>query len=200
MKCGNAALSLLVVCFAGVSGCKIQVNENDHGDAKKVKISTPLGGLNVQTNQTDAEDLGLPVYPGAQVSKDENNSGSANVNLGFGAWQLRVKVVNYESPDPQEKVIAFYRKALNAYGDVIECRGDAPVSTPAMTREGLSCSDSNHAHQGTHVSSADLQLKAGSIHHQHVVAFKSKGAPGTGFVLISLDLPHALESKDQQTN
>jgi hypothetical protein len=112
-----------------------------NGEDKKVQIDTPFGGIHVNTDQTTAADLGLPVYPGATLVKGDDDHKSADVHLGFGEWELRVKVVSYQTPDSEDKVTAFYKKALGRYGNVITCQGNSPVGTPAMTTEGLSCAD-----------------------------------------------------------
>jgi hypothetical protein len=200
MRWGFAALSLAVISAAVTSGCKVQINKDDNGEEKDVKIATPLGGINVKTNQTTALDLGLPEYPGSQVSSGGKGDESANVNMGFGGWQLRVKVATYKTPDSQDKVIAFYRKALKSYGDVIECARDKAVGSPAITREGLSCGGARADEENLHLDDSQLQLKAGSHHHQHLVVIESHpGAATTEFSLISLDLPHGSGGR-QQTN
>jgi hypothetical protein len=178
----------------------VQINKNDNGEEQDVKIATPLGGINVKTNQTTALDLGLPEYPGSHVSRDAQSDKSANVNMGFGGWQLRVRVANYKTSDSQEKVLAFYRKALGSYGDVIECTGAKPVGSPAVTSEGLSCSESG-AKENLRFSDSELQLKAGSLHHQRLVVFGSHpDADATEFSLVELELPHGPGGRQHETN
>ncbi len=41
--------------------------------------------------------------------------------MGFGSFKLRVRVAHYKSADDRDQVLAFYRKALSEYGNVIEC-------------------------------------------------------------------------------
>src|SRR6476646_10407706 len=84
-------------------------------------------GIHVNKDQTSAADLGLPVYPGAEVVKDNDHDKSADVHMGFGEWQLRVRAVSYDTTDSQGKVVEFYRKALGRYGNVITCQGNSPV-------------------------------------------------------------------------
>jgi hypothetical protein len=198
MRCVFVAISLLALGLA--AGCKVEVNKNSKGEDKDVRIATPLGGIAVKTNQTNAGDLGLPAYPGAQISNGNTGDKSANVNMGFGPFQMRVKVVNYSSPDSQEKVADFYRKALGAYGDVIECSGNRPVGSRAITSEGLSCSDTDGSHENFPSGDHGLQLKAGSRHHQHLVVFEDHHGSSTQFALIALDLPHTGNSKNGETN
>jgi hypothetical protein len=137
--------------------------------------------------------LGLPVYPGAQLAKADDEHKSADVHLGFGEWELRVRAVSYATGDSEEKVTAFYKKALGSYGDVITCQGNAPVGTPAATSEGLTCADGNHKVQINHHNEGSsrngLQLKAGSRRHQHIVGFEDPEGGKTRFALVALDLP-----------
>src|ERR1017187_5669986 len=86
---------------AGIAGCfRVHVDKDANGEDKNVQVDTPFGGVHVNTNQTSAADLGLPVYPGAKLANaDDDKHKSADVHLGFGAWELRVKAVSYETPD-----------------------------------------------------------------------------------------------------
>lgn len=182
--------SLIVLAAAGLllaAGCHVQVNKDSNGNEKNVRIDTPFGGLHVRAGTTNAADVGLPVYPGAAIAPDKDGDKSADVHMGFGQWQLRVKVVNYKSSDPQDKVLAFYRNALGRYGNVIECQGETPVGTPTVTSEGLDCTGKL---QNRHVNISDnLTLKAGSPHHQHIFAIEKDSGSGTRFALIELQLP-----------
>ena len=148
----------------------------------------------MNTNQITASDLGLPVYPGAEVMKDKDHDKSADINMGFGEWTLRVRAVNYATPDPQDKVVAFYKKALGRYGDVITCEGNAPVGTPTTTSEGLTCQDEGN-HGNVKIDDKDFgshggfQLKAGSKRHQHILGIENPADGKTRFALVALDLP-----------
>ena len=183
-----------------LTGCRVHVDKDSNGQEKTVQVDTPFGGVHVNTDQTTAVDLGLPAYPGAEIVKDKDNNKSADVHMGFGEWQLRVRAVSYETADSQDKVVAFYKKALARYGDVITCQGNAPVGTPTVTSEGLSCSDEgkhaqfkfNNKDNGVDLSDK-LNLKAGSKRHQHIVGFEDTGKGRTRFSLVALDLPAGVE-------
>src|SRR3984957_15861221 len=194
---------LLVVFLAGVTGCKVQVNKSSNGEGDNVKIATPFGGIDINKGQTSSAELGLPAYPGAVLDTAGDGSQSAKVDMGFGSWKLRVKTAHYTTDDSRDKVLAFYRQALGEYGGVIECAGDKPVGASGTTVEGLSCDYSDHDHSIPHgnFSSNDLQLKAGSPRHQHIVVLHGgSGSATTHFSLIALDLPHAPGSEQQGTN
>jgi len=170
------------------------VDKDANGQEKNVQVDTPFGGVHVNTDQITAADLGLPVYPGAEIVKDKDHDKSADVNMGFGEWTLRVRAVNYATVDSQDKVTAFYKKALGRYGDVITCQGNAPVGTPTSTSEGLTCADSGK-HGNVKIDDNDFgthggfQLKAGSERHQHIVGFQDAENGKTRFALVALDLP-----------
>lgn len=183
--CAAAALLL-------AAGCHVQESKNADGTEKNVKIDTPLGGLHVRAGNTNAADVGLPVYPGATIVPDKDGDKSADVHMGFGQWQLRVKVVNYQTPDPQDKVMAFYEKALGRYGDVIRCQNGHAVGTPTVTEEGLSCSGAN-VHTSNVNFDTGLLLKAGSRHHQHILGIEKNDGSETRFALIELQLPESLD-------
>jgi hypothetical protein len=194
------ALALLagLALVAGIAGCRVNVNKGANGEDKNVQVDTPFGGIHINTDQTTAADLGLPVYPGAQPIKGDEEHKSADVHLGFGEWELRVRAVSYASPDSQDKVTAFYKKALVRYGDVITCQGNTPVGTPAATSEGLTCANDKDSHvqidRGDYGSSKDgLELKAGSKHHQHIVGFEDPKDGQTRFALVALDLPVGID-------
>jgi hypothetical protein len=180
--------------LAGATGCRVRVEKGDNGIEKNVQVDTPLGGVHVHTDQTTATDLGLPAYPGAQTVRDKENDKSADVHLGFGEWELRVKVVNYSTPDSQAKVVDFYKKALAQFGEVLVCQSESTVGKPTATSDGLTCDDHGGKGSGIQVgeSKSDgqgLQLKAGSERHQHIVGFKSPVDSQTRFALVAIDLP-----------
>ena len=197
-KQGIAWFAAAALLFA--AGCRIQVDKNENGRDKNVKVDTPLGGLHVRTNQTSAADVGLPAYPGAQIAADKDGDKAADVHMGFGEWQLHIKVVTYRTPDSQDKVLAFYQKALGRYGDVIQCDGNHAAVGPSMTREGLDCSDDqSKAH--VHVSdNTVMSLKAGSKHHQHIFAVKESDGTGTRFSLVELQLPTGINEDNKDSN
>lgn len=189
------ALSSLTVL--GLAGCRVNVDKNSHGEDKHVRIDTPFGGIHVNTDQTSAADIGLPIYPGATPVNDDGDNQSADVHMGFGQWQLRVKAAHYFSSDSCDKVESFYQNAMKRYGNVLTCQGGQPVAAPTKTAEGLTCQDNGRSGSGDHgiaridTSSHALILKAGSPHHQHVVTLdrQKSDRSGTNFGLVVLDLP-----------
>ena len=177
---------------AGMTGCRVHVDKDANGQEKTVQVDTPFGGVHVNTDQVNASDLGLPVYPGAEPVRGDDKHKSADVRLGFGEWQLHVRAVTYSTADSQDKVTDFYRKALGRFGDVITCENKTPVGTPTVTSEGLTCADDgkNVKVDNEDFSSREgVQLKAGSKRHQHIVGFEHPRDGKTRFALVALDLP-----------
>jgi len=199
-------LAVGLALAGGVAGCRINVDKGANGEDKKVQVDTPFGGVHVNTDQTSAVDLGLPVYPGAEIVKGDDKHKSADVHLGFGEWELRVRAVSYETTDSRDKVTDFYKKALGRFGDVITCEGNAPVGTPSTTHEGLTCNDNDknskvHIDQGNyHMGKGNLELKTGSKRHQHIVGFENSGTDRTRFALVALDLPAQVESSSGKSD
>jgi hypothetical protein len=196
-----AGLALLTV----IAGCRVHVDKDANGEEKNVRVDTPFGGVHVNTNQTTAVDLGLPAYPNAQLVSDDDKHKSADVHLGFGEWELRVRAVSYSTPDKQDQVLAFYKKALGRYGDVITCEGKAAVGSPAATSQGLTCDDDHNAKvqvdRGDYgLNSGSMELKAGSKRHQHIVGFESPKDSQTRFALVSLDLPAVMDKESGKSD
>jgi hypothetical protein len=200
MKACRVRWFLLATLLIGATGCNVQVDKSREGN---VKIATPFGGIAVNKDQTSAAELGLPAYPGAVMDMGGDGNKSAKVDMGFGSWRLRVKVAHYSTSDNRDQVVTFYRQALSEYGSVIECAGNRPVGATTATVEGLTCDHSDH--DGTpsgNFGSGDLELKAGSPRHQHLVVFKGGGGHhgSTEFSLIALDLPHGFDNEQKGTN
>jgi hypothetical protein len=196
MRARQAVATVVALGAMMMTGCRIDTNKD--GDKDNVKIATPFGGLQVKTDDAAVQEgMGLPVYPGAErVKKHDKDSGSADVNLSFGSFQLRVKAASYRSTDSPDKLTAFYRQALGRYGDVIQCSHDKSVGEPTRTSEGLTCDNNKDKHVNVNEDlSGKMELKAGSKQHQHIVSIDPDGS-GTKFGLVALDLPGHMSAGD----
>lgn len=169
----------LAVVFLLFSACSINVKKNNNGEDKNVDITTPVGGIHV-SNDASVRDTGLAVYPGARLrTKNDGDEKNANVDIsGFG-FGVKVVAVEYESGDPQDKVISFYRGQLKKYGNVLECRTSGHVdysrTTDSRGSKDLHCDGSN--------SGNDIELKAGTQSDQHIVSVEPTGN-GSNFTLV----------------
>lgn len=189
---------LAPLCFAALllsaTGCRIDTHKN--GDGKdNVDIGTPFGSMHVKTDdKAEGVQTGLTPYPGASlVKKNDDDNGAADISMNFGDFKFGVHAVDLRTTDPEDKVVAFYRKDMARYGDVLTCRGKTAVGTPVRTSEGLTCgSDQSHSGDG---EKASLELRAGSERHQHIVGVHSEGG-NTRIGLVALDLPGGLKHHD----
>jgi hypothetical protein len=164
--------------------CSINVKKDKDGGDKKVDIDTPVGGIHV-SKDVDVRDTGLPVYPGARKKEKEENGEekSANVNISSGLFGVRVVAIEYESDDPPEKLISFYKDKLKKYGDVLECHtsghgGDVNVNThDSHDSKDLKCRGDNNG--------KNIELKVGTEDNQHIVAIEPRsGGKGSDFALV----------------
>ncbi|MGI4757137.1 MAG: hypothetical protein ACRYGF_09840 [Janthinobacterium lividum] len=190
MKQHFCTAALGAIILLPLTGCMVHSKTGDHGD-KDVAVSTPLGGLSVKTDSGAVQKkLGLPLYPGAVAEQKKGDNASADVDMNFGVFHLRVVAMGFTTADSPDQVRDFYRKALAQYSDVIECRHHQPVGKPERTGLGLTCSDDNHVHTGERHQGDDdaTELKAGSASRQHIVSYETQDA-GTRFGLVSLELP-----------
>ena len=170
-------IALLLMLYPA---CSINVKKQQNGDEKQVDIKTPVGGIHV-SQEANAADIGLAVYPGARIKeKDSNgNDKTANVNIsGFG-YGLRVIAMEYESSDAPDKLVAYYKDELKKYGKVLECHTshfnvNANVKDSDKGSNELTCEggDGNN-----------IELKAGTRENQHIVAVQPEGK-GSSFSLV----------------
>jgi hypothetical protein len=181
--------SLLVGAAVGVSltailllpACSVNVKKETNGEDKQVDIKTFAGGIHV-SNDAEASDTGLTVYPGAHL-KAKNSSGdnkSANVNLsGFG-YSLKVVALEYESDAAPAKVLAFYKDQLKKYGSVMECHTSGHFN---VNMKYSAKSSESHALNCDSSSGNNVELKVGTDENQHIVAVESEGK-GSSFSLV----------------
>ena len=196
MRLNTFTAATILLITALITGCRVESKKSASGNGDDVKVATPFGGMSVKTDDANiAQSTGLPIYPGAVVTakkdKDDHHDGSADINMSFGSFQLRVKAVSMHSDDSPDKVLDFYKKGMTRFGTVIQCKDHHAVGTPIRTPDGLDCSDDDRHNNQIKVDddlSGKTELKAGSKQHQHIVGIDPDG-PGTKFALVALDLP-----------
>ncbi len=177
-------LTALLAASLLLPACSVNVKKDERGSDKRVDIQTPLGGIHV-SKDADARDTGLAIYPGARKKQEagDGEEKSANVNISSGLFGLRVVAIEYESDDPPEKLIAYYKDQLKKYGNVLECHtsrhgGDLdvnPVKHDSQGSKELKC-DADH-------SGKNIELKVGTEDNQRIVAIEPQGK-GSDFALV----------------
>jgi hypothetical protein len=133
-----------------------------------------------------AADVGLPAYPGATLNKADGNDAAADLGLTAGDFHFSLLAVNYVTGDSPEQVLAFYRKPLSRYGEVLECDQGKPVGSVTVTRSGLTCGDDV---RDQHASSSGREIRAGSPHRFRIVGIDNSHPGSTSFGLVYLELP-----------
>jgi hypothetical protein len=173
-------LSFGLLVVLALPACNVKTEKSNEGKDKNVEITTPFGDLKVH-NQANAQDTGLPVFPNSRLKPgDENHdNNSANVNMSFGKFGLKVAVATYETDAPPDKVLAYYRTEIAKFGSVLECKGGSMGGvTVDHDRK-----DDKQLHCDKEGDSNVTELKVGSEDLQHVVAIKPSGK-GTEFSLV----------------
>jgi len=163
--------------------CVLAQAQNSERD-KNVDVRSPLGDLHVGKD-ADAQKAGLPLYPGARPQQQSNNDNPVNLALSTDSFGMKLIVAKYETDDPAEKVLAFYREKMKKYGKVLECHntdGKASIDSDEDKNHGtqpLKCEGDN--------SGPVRELKVGSEDNQHIVAIENpKSGKTTSFVVIYL--------------
>jgi len=92
-------LGLGALTFVGIHIAK---RSRMHQDGDRVKVETPFGTVeSTKDPEQAAKNLGIDIYPGAQVQKE----GASSALLG----NIRTVSVNFESSDSVDKVCSFYK-------------------------------------------------------------------------------------------
>jgi hypothetical protein len=167
--------------------------------AAPAQNSASKSGFNMSAHANSnisASDIGLPAYPGAVPAKDsKDDDSSADIGFSLGDFHFKMIVASYRTSDSPAQVLAFYRKPLAKYGDVIECNHGKPVGSPAVARSGLSCSTQHDGDSNGDVSKDGPELRAGSPRYFRIVGIDSDSHPGsTKFGLVYLELPKDSDS------
>ncbi|HLI76625.1 MAG TPA: hypothetical protein VKV02_06730 [Acidobacteriaceae bacterium] len=193
MQHPHRILALALLTAVGVSGCRIETHKKSDGKDGDVDIGTPFGSMHVKTDdQASSAQTGLAVYPGATlVKKNGDDNGAADVSMNFGGFKIGVHAVDLQTPDPEDKVLAFYKKDMGRYGSVITCQGKEAVGLPVRTGEGLTCGSPKNQYTFSTSESDHLELRTGSETHQHIVGLHKENG-GTRIGLVALDLPSGL--------
>ena len=155
--------------------------ESDSHD-KNLDIRSSAGDLHIG-DDADAKKAGLPLYPGARISPEDEHNDKANLSVITEAFGMKLVVAKYDSDDAPAHVVEFYRNKLKKYGKVLECHsqkhgGNIDVHEDKDSKESkdLKCEED---------SGPVTELKVGTEENQHIVAVepREKGK-GTTFALV----------------
>jgi len=173
LSTGMLGSAFAIVTLAVSSTACVDVSTERSGKDSKVDVRTAAGDISVNS-RVDPRDTGLPVYPGAvQASNDDDHHDSGNVNIVTSWFGVKVVAATFDTSDPPETVIDFYRGQMRrTFGAVTECRGE--VDFKGTTRQPV-CREK--------ASSADMQLVTGPEERQRIVSVKPHGN-GSEFSLV----------------
>ena len=111
-----------ILAVLPLAACRVSVDRENGTSKAKVDVQTPFGDVKVRTDVTP--DTGLPVYPGARPLVNARHPDHADVDVGNRFFGVKVIAARFASEDAPEQVAGFYRREMQAYGDVMECHGD----------------------------------------------------------------------------
>jgi hypothetical protein len=172
-------------CFIAILAAAQAPAQSQSDQNKGLDVRSSAGNMHLG-NDADLREVGLPVYPGARERKHDENRNSANLSLFTSAFGVKLVVLNYDSDDAPDKIIAYYRQKLKKYGKVLECRtirrgGDVDTSTDSddsQKSKALKCEGDQNGDT--------IELKAGTEDNQHLVAVSpaENGDKGSTFALV----------------
>ncbi len=168
-----AAVSFVggTAAFAQNSGFNLELHANKHASATEV---------------------GLPSYPGATLAKETDADNTADLGFTFGDTHFRILVAKYATADSPDRVLAFYRKPLSRYSEVLECNQGKPVGSLTVAHSGLTCSGQKEGGltvTDNELSSGGHELRVGSPHQFRVVCIDESHPQSTRFWLVYIELP-----------
>jgi hypothetical protein len=97
---GIVLIGILGMVTCGIVLHRVVKNAKVSQNGDNVKVESPFGSMNTDPEQT-VKDLGVDVYPGAQVQK----AGTAAVSFG----PIHTVTGTFDSSDSPQKVCDFYR-------------------------------------------------------------------------------------------
>jgi hypothetical protein len=153
------------------------------GSVASIAQNSGIGLAMHANSKVSAADIGLPAYPGATPFKDKDNDSAVDLGFTLGSFHFSVVAANFVTSDTPAQVLAFYRKSLAHYGEVLECDHGRPVGSVAVTGSGLTCSNPRNG------SSTDHELRAGVPDKYRLVGIDKSQPGSTRFALVYLDLP-----------
>jgi hypothetical protein len=179
------SLALAAACLIALPMSVAAQDSDNHNSANNsLDVRSTVGDMHLGADAKPA-DVGLPVYPHARYKREtDKDSSNANLSLFTQAFGVKLVVLHYESDDPSDKIVAFYKDQLKKYGKVLECHTsgegttvDSHDSDDSKQSKELKCEGDNKG--------PNTELKAGTENSQHAVAIEpNKSGSGTTFSLV----------------
>jgi hypothetical protein len=95
-------IGILGIATVGIIGYRIAKSSRLSQNGDHVKVETPLGSVETSKDpEQAAKDLGVDLYPGAEVQRD----GASSVSLG----SVHTVTAVFETSDTPDKVCSFYK-------------------------------------------------------------------------------------------
>jgi hypothetical protein len=188
---GNLKRKMLAVSVVGMILTILPAagQDTDKQDKDQKRSNKSVGF--VLSGDATAQDVGLPVYPGAHRRKDTKDDSSA---LQMGLWGgnsgFKLVLLKLDSDASPEKVAAFYRKALAKYGKVLDC-----TKSDTKTEKDDQSSSHEIQCQDDQPVSGGYALKAGTKERQHIVGIEPSGSHSI-ISLVYLEAPKSESKKD----
>jgi len=177
---------LLILSFFVATVClsPSSVAQNNRDEDKGFDLQSSAGNVHVGKD-ADSRDVGLPVYPGARVRKHEENRNTANLSLLTSEFGIKLIVLNFDSDDSPNKIIAFYRDKLKKYGKVLECHDKEHDGTSADVDDEDNPKSKQVKCEGEQGGDT-TELKVGTEDNEHVVSVSpaENGGKGSTFALV----------------
>ena len=180
---GRVRLGLLVGAICCLLGVMVMISSHS-ASARALAGAQDKDGAGITlSKQATPKEVGLPLYPGAKLHKDEKeDSPAVQMGLWWSTLGFKLAVMKMESNDAPEKIAEFYKKALSKYGTVLNC-SDPSQKTADQDKAGsvnrLECDDDKPEKGG-------LVFKAGTKEKRHIVAIQPNGQ-GSLFQLVYVE-------------
>jgi len=147
---------------------------------KPFDVRSSVGDLHVGKD-ADAQKAGLPLYPGARPKHEDGNE-PINFGILTESFGLKLVVAKYESNDPAQKILAYYKDKMRKYGKVLACHNTNDNSGFHSDNDDdqnrpLKCEGDN--------SGPVRELKVGTENNARIVAIESaEGDKTTTFAIV----------------
>ena len=162
------------------------VAQDSNSQNKNLDVRSSVGDLHVGKD-ADARKAGLPLYPGARLKTDDENSSPANLSVLTDAFGIKLVVAKYVSDDAPAKIVDFYRDKLRKYGKVLECRSQKHGDDVSVKDDDDKDSKGSKELKCDENSGPVTELKVGTDDNQHIVGIEPRdGGKGSNFTIVYL--------------